>query len=504
MLLAAAAAQGLAYGEFRFRDLDARSVELSENGSPVFVYNHGTMLKAGVPADRARCCYLHPVYAPNGAVLTDDFPKDHYHHRGISWMWPIVRVDGKTYDLWGIKGITAKFEKWNRKEAGADRAVLAVQNGWYIGERRVVEEDVEMIAFPAAAGQRTLDFTLRFRAVADGVEIEGEPDSKKGYGGFNVRFAPREGTVIRTPDLEDAPDSDRIPRPWAALSGNFGGQQAGLRIAIDPSNPASPNGWCLRHYGFLGVEFPALQAYRLGREPLVMKFRMSLRAERRILVYTKNGKGYVHDNIQSSVDAIRKMGTERGFAVDVADDPKIFTAENLKQYRALVFSNTNNEAFENDAQRDAFQRYIRSGGGFVGIHSASGSERNWPYFWSVLGGKFVRHPKLQSFVVRVKDPTHPAVKGLPATFDWADECYYLDHLNPGIRPLLVTDPAKIDDPQKAAYPGDRFGDALPLAWAQKFDGGREFYTALGHKKEDYANPILYRHILDGILWVLGD
>jgi len=140
----------------------------------------------------------------------------------------------------------------------------------------------------------------------------------------------------------------------------------------------------------------------------------------------------------------------------------------------------------------------------VGIHSSSGSERNWPCFWSVLGGQFVRHPKFQPFTVRVKDVTLPAAKDLPGTFDSADECYYLNHLSPDIRPLLVTDPGKIVDPQKSVYPGDRFGDSLPLSWVHEFDGGREFYTALGHKKEDYANPILYRHILNGILWAIGE
>jgi type 1 glutamine amidotransferase len=230
-------------------------------------------------------------------------------------------------------------------------------------------------------------------------------------------------------------------------------------------------------------------------------------ADKKVLVYTRNytpdGKGYVHDNIATSVETIKKMGAENGFAVVASDDPKQFTDANLKQYNALVFSNSNNEAFESDAQREAFQRYIRAGGGLVGIHSASGSERKYPYFWSVLGGKFVRHPKQQKFTVRVADKNHPATKELPATFEWTDECYYTDNLNPGLKPLLVTDPAKLDDPQKATYPGDRFGDALPLSWYQKFDGGRQYYTALGHNKADYANPILYKQILGGILWVMG-
>jgi type 1 glutamine amidotransferase len=121
----------------------------------------------------------------------------------------------------------------------------------------------------------------------------------------------------------------------------------------------------------------------------------------------------------------------------------------------------------------------------------------------VIGGKFLRHPKLQKFTVRVKDPNHAATKGLPATFEWEDECYYTDHQNPALKPLLVTDPAKLEDPKKAEYPGDRFGDALPLAWYMTFDGGREFYTALGHKKEHYADPIFRKHLLGGIRWAIG-
>ena len=231
-------------------------------------------------------------------------------------------------------------------------------------------------------------------------------------------------------------------------------------------------------------------------------------AEKKVLVYTRNfvttGKGFVHDNIQHSVDAVKKMGKENGFGVEATDDPKVFTDANLKQYKALVFANSNNEAFENDSQREAFKRYIQAGGGFVGIHSATGSERTWPYYWSLCGGKFLRHPKFQPFTVRVKDPSHPSAKQLPATFEWTDECYYHTNMNPDIKVILVTDPAKLNDPKKNEYPGDRFGDSMPLAWYHLFDGGRSFYTALGHKKEDYANPLLYNHILGGILWAMGE
>jgi uncharacterized protein len=229
---------------------------------------------------------------------------------------------------------------------------------------------------------------------------------------------------------------------------------------------------------------------------------------KKVLVYTRNhvtnGKGFVHENIPHSVEAIRKLGKENGFDVDVSDDPDVFTPDNLKQYSAIIFSNSNNEAFETQAQRDSFRRYIRAGGGFVGIHSASGSEREWPWFWAMLGGKFHRHPKIQPFEVRVADANHPATKDLPSTFTWDDECYYLDNLNSNIRPLLVTDPAQLDDPKKHEYPGDRFGDALPLAWYHEFEGGRSFYTALGHKPEHYQDPILLKHIRGGILWAMGE
>ena len=226
-----------------------------------------------------------------------------------------------------------------------------------------------------------------------------------------------------------------------------------------------------------------------------------------VLVYTRNhvtnGKGYIHENIATSVDTIRQLGGEGGFAVEHSEDPSMFTDERLKKYAAIVFSNSNNEAFETDAQREAFQRFIQRGGGLVGIHSATGSERKWPYFWSVMGGKFVRHPKLQKFTIRVVDRTHPATRNLPATFEWEDECYYTENNSPSLKPLLVTDPAKLEDPKKAEYPGDRFGDALPISWYQTVDGGRQYYTALGHKKEHYSDPLLRSQILGGILWAIG-
>ncbi len=238
-------------------------------------------------------------------------------------------------------------------------------------------------------------------------------------------------------------------------------------------------------------------------------------AQRKILVYTRNwtpdGKGYVHDNIASSVAAIQKMGVEGGFGVDVTDDPTVFTDAKLNGYAALVFSNSNNQAFATEEQKEGFKKYIQGGGGFVGIHSASGSQRDWPYFWSVLGGKFVVHPKQQAFTIRNVDSSKVAGKDLPAEFQWTDEFYLLEHYNPGMHPILVADRSKLDgldatgnNPRVKELGGvdKAFPNPVPLAWWQKFDGGREVYIAIGHNKEEYAKPMLYNLIRNGITWAM--
>lgn len=227
-------------------------------------------------------------------------------------------------------------------------------------------------------------------------------------------------------------------------------------------------------------------------------------AENRILVYTRNGltvegkKGFVHDNIASSVATIRQLGKDHGFAVDVSEEPTVFTEANLKQYRALVFSNTNNEILDTDEQKAAFQRYLRAGGGFAGIHSACGSMRNWPWFWSMIGGTFARHPKLQPFTIKVLDRRHPSTSFLGDTWEWVDEFYYVKEMPAGLHVLLAGDLSTLDDPKK---PQDK--PTFPLAWYHEFEGGRCWFTALGHKKEAYADPVFQKHLLGGILWAMG-
>ena len=224
----------------------------------------------------------------------------------------------------------------------------------------------------------------------------------------------------------------------------------------------------------------------------------------RVLVYTRNGltldgkKGYVHDNIPNSVAMIRQFGAERGFAVDVSDDPVSFTDANLRKYRALVFTNTNNQIFDTEEQKAALQRFIHVGGGFAGIHSACGSMRAWPWFWAMAGGSFVRHPKLQEFTIRVVDRRHPSTSFLGESWVRTDEFYFLRDMPPGLHVLLAGDLAALNDPLKPKGEATR-----PLAWCHEFEGGRCWFTTLGHSKESYTEPVFQQHVLGGILWAMG-
>jgi type 1 glutamine amidotransferase len=230
-------------------------------------------------------------------------------------------------------------------------------------------------------------------------------------------------------------------------------------------------------------------------------------AQNKILIYTHNGKGYKHDNIPASVEALKKLCKEIGYETESTDDPGVFTNEKLKTFSCIIFSNTNNEAFDTEIQKQAFVDYTRRGGAFVGIHSASGSERQWPWFAAMLGGRFVRHPELQKFTIKIIEKRHPSTEFLGASWgwewEWEDECYYLNQLNPDIHVLLAADLTTVKDDKRAEYPGVTFGDYFPIAWYHNYDGGRQFYTALGHKAEYYQDPKFVKHLSGGIKWALG-
>lgn len=223
-----------------------------------------------------------------------------------------------------------------------------------------------------------------------------------------------------------------------------------------------------------------------------------------VLIYTRNGEGYVHDNISASVKALEEICAVMGVKTVHSDDPKIFQQKGLDDFDGIIFSNSNNEAFLKGKQRSRFKEYIESGKGFMGIHSANASERDWEWFRQMMGGKFVRHPKLQPFDIKVIDGDHLSTGHLPETWPWEDECYYSNYLNPAINVLLAADLSTIEDEEKETYPGTVFGDLFPLAWCHTFEGTRVFYTALGHKISYYDDPNFRKHLEGGIRYILGE
>jgi hypothetical protein len=259
-LLAIALGQmGLHAGQFRFAAVNDRSLGLWEGDQPVLVYNHGIIQKEGVPADRARSTYVHPLYGLDGEVLTDDFPKDHYHHRGLFWAWPHIKTGGKEYDLWLLKGVEQRFERWLAQESGPP-ALLKIQNGWYAGDKKLLQEEVSLRVHPATRDSRTLDLEFVFTPIDQATTLAGAEG--KSCGGLTLRFAPRTNTVITTPLGNGAEDLPMTHLPWADLSARFAGtpEPSGAAIFVPPSHPDFPPMWLTRHYGVLCLGWPGINA----------------------------------------------------------------------------------------------------------------------------------------------------------------------------------------------------------------------------------------------------
>jgi len=260
---------------FVFTESDGRLI-LTENGKPVYVYNQTPQLPPGIPEDRRRSTYFHPVYDLEGGVVTDDFPADHLHHRGLSWMWPHVTIAGEEYNLWEMRGgvIRQVFESWLQKETGPVAAVLGIKNSWMVQNRKVMDERVWMRVFRAGAEARVLDLSLTLQPL-EPVRLLGADG--KGYGGLCFRFAPRDTTVLFSADgLEKGDSNDHRP-PWADLSAQYKatGHTAGVTIMQAGSNPDAPSEWCLRYYGFLGVSWPGLTPVTLSAgQPVTLAFRI--------------------------------------------------------------------------------------------------------------------------------------------------------------------------------------------------------------------------------------
>ena len=148
--------------DFKFIEGPNGTLDLTENGQPVLSYNFGMQLPEGVEPDQKRSSYVYPIYDLNGTNVFDDFPADHYHHRGLSWMWPGVFIRGTKYDLWHIEGIRQLFGEWLGQEVGPVCATFGVKNGWHLKDRQVVAEYIWLRVFKASDFGRVIDISLTF------------------------------------------------------------------------------------------------------------------------------------------------------------------------------------------------------------------------------------------------------------------------------------------------------------------------------------------------------
>ena len=214
-----------------------------------------------------------------------------------------------------------------------------------------------------------------------------------------------------------------------------------------------------------------------------------------VLVFSKT-TGFRHDSIPQGIAALEALGAEYGFAVDRTEDAARFSDAVLARYKVVVFLNTTGDVLDT-GEKAAFERYIRSGGGFVGIHSASDTEYGWPWYGRLVGTWFASHPQIQRATVHIANPDHPSMKGLPLLWERTDEWYNFRSNPRGTVQVLAT----LDE---ATYSGGAMGADHPIVWCQDIDGGRSWYTEMGHTQESYAEPLFRLHLLGGIESAAGD
>jgi cytochrome c len=216
----------------------------------------------------------------------------------------------------------------------------------------------------------------------------------------------------------------------------------------------------------------------------------------RILVFSKTA-AFRHESIGAGIEAIKKLCATHNIVVDTTENAANFHEENLKRYSAVIFLNTTGDVLNPEQQND-FERFIQAGGGYVGIHAATDTEYDWPWYGKLAGAYFVNHPSdpnVQQGVFYVVDKNHLATDSIPEKWERTDEFYSFKNISPDIKVLI-----KIDE---KSYHGGTNGDDHPMAWYQAFDGGRSFYTNMGHTPQTFSEPLFLKHLWGGIQYVLG-
>ncbi|MFP4229102.1 MAG: ThuA domain-containing protein [Salinivenus sp.] len=213
-----------------------------------------------------------------------------------------------------------------------------------------------------------------------------------------------------------------------------------------------------------------------------------------VLVFSKTN-GYRHASIPDGHQALQELGAEHGFDVESTEDSTVFRPERLSDYDAVVFLNTSGDFLGPDGQA-AFRDYIQEGGAYVGIHSASAGEYDWDWYGRLVGAVFDEHPEIQEATVRVEDSTHVSTHMLPTEWVREDEWYnFRSNPRDSVEVLLTLD--------ESTYEGGTMGEDHPIAWYHTFEGGRAWYTALGHTKASYEDPLFRQHVMGGLRWAVS-
>ncbi len=215
----------------------------------------------------------------------------------------------------------------------------------------------------------------------------------------------------------------------------------------------------------------------------------------RILLFHET-RGYRHDSITTALMALEELASSVDIETDTAaDSAGIFTGDNLANYAAVVWVLTSGDVL-NASEQLAFENYIRSGGGYAGIHAASDTEYDWPWYGELVGAYFKQHPEIQFASQTVENNTHASTAHLGDTWSRTDEWYDFN-TNPRSRVnvLLTLD--------ETSYSGGGMGEDHPIAWYHEYDGGRSWYTGGGHTNTSYAEPDFRAHLLGGLTYVVG-
>ncbi len=220
----------------------------------------------------------------------------------------------------------------------------------------------------------------------------------------------------------------------------------------------------------------------------------------KVLVFTKTD-GFHHQAINEGVDALRAIAVRHHFTLDWEEDAKVFNDERLAQYQAVVFLMTTGNVLNED-QQAATERFIQAGNGFVGIHSASDTEYDWDWYTQMVGRTFHRHPHIQTAELQVLSREFPGVARMPERFLWTDEWYEFGQERiEGLNYILAVEDRPFEGSTKAGLATKKGkGSFRPMAWYHEYDGGRAFYTALGHMPSTYSDRLFLEHIYGGLYW----